>query len=359
MLYPSSQLRPVYPAEPRVHIGVSRTGARRRALQPKRSHDRERTQGSLADLSWRMGDPVPTPLLQIVGVIGFAGAGLMMLLFAALHPTHWPAVVVALTAVVVCLAIPHIRNDAPPVASPAIQPARDATAAESRKRQQRRMLTAGVTHELRTPLTILKGRLHAIEDGVILPDDGETARLLRQVEHVLRIVEDFDLLSQAEGGAPTLRKQTVSLGDAIGAVASDLRPLFERHDITIAEAYDADVIIHADPARLIQIATNLITNAAKHSPKGGQILIDVVRRDGQAWLSVRDEGPGFAPADREHMFAPFWRSKASVERPGCFGTGMGLALTAGLVEAHGGRIVAENRTDRSGACFQVAFPVGG
>jgi signal transduction histidine kinase len=355
MLHSSSQLRTAYPiAEPRVHIGVARQSGLRRTAGTHRQLVHDHAASGTAAASWKLGDPVPLPLVQIAGVIGL-GLVLPVMLFTALYPSNWPALLAAFCAVAVCFAILQSREVEPePVRKAA---SRDDATSESRKRHQRRMLTAGVTHELRTPLTILKGRLHAIEDGVILPDDGETARLLRQVEHVLRIVEDFDLLSQNESGAPTLHRRSIGLSEVVGAVVSDLRPLFERHEIVIAESYDGEAVIHADPVRLTQIATNLITNAAKHSAVGGRILIDVERRGGQAWLSVRDEGPGFAPADREHMFAPFWRSKASVARPGCFGTGMGLALTAGLVEAHGGRIVAENRTDTSGACFKVAFPI--
>jgi signal transduction histidine kinase len=219
-------------------------------------------------------------------------------------------------------------------------------------RDERLMLAAGVTHELRTPLTILKGRLHGIEDGVISADGDETARLLRQVDHVLEIVNDLDMLAQVGLGRLTLCRKTVRLADVVGAVVSDLRPLFARHNIDIVEQYDYSSI-EADAMRMTQIVTNLITNAAKHSPVGGRISIDVERRDADIWLSVRDEGPGFAQADRDRMFAPFWRSTATVNRPGCPGTGMGLALTARLVEAHGARITAENRTDRSGACFQV------
>ncbi|MCI4588933.1 HAMP domain-containing histidine kinase [Sphingobium sp. BYY-5] len=222
----------------------------------------------------------------------------------------------------------------------------------SAPRDERLLLTAGVTHELRTPLTILKGRLHGIEDGVISPDGDETAQLLRQVEHVLEIVNDLDMLAQVELGRLRLCRKRVRLADIVGSVVSDLRPLFFKYNIDIIEKYDESTV-DIDPVRMTQIVTNLITNAAKHSQTGGRILVDVERRGTELWLSVRDEGPGFAQADQERMFAPFWRSTATVNRPGCPGTGMGLALTARLVEAHGARISAENRTDRSGACFQV------
>ncbi|MFT3966724.1 MAG: HAMP domain-containing sensor histidine kinase [Sphingobium sp.] len=218
------------------------------------------------------------------------------------------------------------------------------------------LMTAGVTHELRTPLTILKGRLHGIEDGVIEPDIDETARLLRQVEHLLEIVNDLDALAQADLGRLSLHRRQVNLAEIVAAVVSDLRPLLARHDMEILETYE-DVYLQADPVRVTQIVTNLLTNASKHSPAGGRISVQVGASDKTAWFSVTDEGPGFAPEDQERLFTPFWRSSATIKRAGCPGTGMGLALTARLVAAHGGNISAQNREDRSGASFHVALPI--
>ncbi len=230
------------------------------------------------------------------------------------------------------------------------------TSEATHTRDRRMMMTAGVTHELRTPLTILKGRLHGIEDGVINPDVGETSRLLRQVEHVLAIVNDLDTLAQYELGRITMNRRSVDLCEIVAGVVADLKPLLARHDVTIFEDY-APVVLYADPVRLTQIMTNLVTNAAKHSVAGGQILVRINVQRGDVVISVLDEGPGFAPEDKESLFAPFWQSEATIRRPGCTGTGMGLALSARLVEAHGGRITAENRSDGPGARFDVMIPI--
>jgi len=228
--------------------------------------------------------------------------------------------------------------------------------AETPPRDERLLITAGVTHELRTPLTILKGRLHGIADGVICPDENETARLLRQVEHVLAIVNDLDTLAKADLGHLSLQRCEIDLAQIVGAVVSDLHPLLARHGMEIVERYEK-VRLLADPTRVTQIVTNLLTNASKHSAVGGKILVDVDLHQGEARLSVLDEGPGFLPADKDRLFTPFWRSDATIRRVGCTGTGMGLALTAKLVAAHGGQIFAENRQDRSGACFSVTLPI--
>ncbi|WP_278392983.1 sensor histidine kinase [Sphingobium yanoikuyae] len=229
-------------------------------------------------------------------------------------------------------------------------------AVQSRPTDEKQLLTAGISHELRTPLTILKGRLHGIEDGVIDPDSEETARLLRQIDHVLEIVNDLDMLAQADLGRLAIARRAIDLGDVTRKVVSDLRPLFARHDIAIIENIEP-VEMLGDPVRLTQVVTNLITNAAKHSQVGGRILVDVVKAEGDARLTVRDEGPGIEQGDEERIFKPFWRSASTIKRAGCPGTGLGLALTARLVDAHEGTIAAQNRRDRSGACFEMVLPL--
>lgn len=220
----------------------------------------------------------------------------------------------------------------------------------------RTQATVGVSHELRTPLTILIGRLHAIRDGVIAGCPGETERLLRQVENILRIVDDLDALAHADAGRLSLERTSVELQDIIRPVVADMQPLLAQRGLTIEGCYRR-ARVSGDQHRLRQVFTNILTNAAKHSPQGGCIRVVLDIRDGQAVASVIDEGPGIAPADLPHLFKPFWRSEASRRRPGCTGTGIGLALTESLVRAHGGHVEAGNRPDRSGALFRVVLPL--
>jgi signal transduction histidine kinase len=222
--------------------------------------------------------------------------------------------------------------------------------------KERRLLVAGITHELRTPLTILQGRLHGIEDGVIEPGADETERLLRQVRHILYIVDDLDTLAKIDSGNLLLNRRPVDPEAIFRPAVEDLAALTARHEIRFAQEY-LPIAIMGDPVRLVQIFTNLITNAAKHSPVGGEITVRVAARDGHAIISVTDEGPGFEPADHERLFVPYWRSAMSRSNADCPGSGMGLSLTARLVQAHGGAIRGENRRDRTGACFTVSLPL--
>lgn len=221
--------------------------------------------------------------------------------------------------------------------------------------RERTVLTAGIAHELRTPLTILRGRLHGIIDGVIDPASGEADRLLRQVDQLSRIVEDLRTLAHAEAGELALDPRVVDLADVLGVVLDDLRPMAERARACVVRDLDT-ARVRADPVRLQQIAANLLTNAIKHLPPNGVITVQTWTSGRTGVVAVIDEGPGFDPADAGRMFMPFWRAEEN-KRVGRPGSGMGLALAAKLAQAQGGRITASNRTDRSGARFELHLPL--
>ncbi len=222
--------------------------------------------------------------------------------------------------------------------------------------RERTVLTAGIAHELRTPLTILKGRLHALSDGVIEPATGEAERLLRQVEQLSRLVEDLRTLAHADAGELALDRRPLELVDVLSGVVADLGSLMAESGVAVVETYQRARVV-GDNVRLAQIFTNILTNAVKHSSSGARIDVTLFVDHGYAVVSVMDEGPGFLPEDEHRLFMPFWRAGAD-KRVGRPGSGIGLALAAKMTEAHGGRIVASNRTDRSGACFAVWIPHG-
>lgn len=224
------------------------------------------------------------------------------------------------------------------------------------RERERSQIAAGISHELRTPITILMARLHAIGDGVIPARPDETARLLRQLEHLLHIVDDLDAMARTDIGQLPIEREYIDLQDLVRSAAADLQPLAARHGLLFEGQFQTAPVL-GDRRRLVQVFTNLLTNAIKHSPHGGQVRVIVAIEREQVVASVLDEGPGIAPGDLELVFKPFWRSAATRRRPGCSGTGMGLALTAKLVRAHGGRVEAINREDRSGAAFRVVLPL--
>jgi signal transduction histidine kinase len=217
------------------------------------------------------------------------------------------------------------------------------------------VLTAGIAHELRTPLTIHKGRLHGLEDGVIDPSSGEAERLLRQVEHLLHIVEDLGTLANADAGQLALDMRVIDPCDVLRAVVADLRAVVAVRGVRFLESYEPARVL-GDPVRLTQIFTNILANAIKHAPEDRDIRVTTRVVGREVVTSILDEGPGFAPGDEVRLFIPFWRAGAN-RQAGRPGNGMGLTLAAKLTEAHGGRITAENRQDHSGACFSVWLPL--
>jgi signal transduction histidine kinase len=221
--------------------------------------------------------------------------------------------------------------------------------------RERTVLTAGIAHELRTPLTILKGRLHGLADGVIDPATGEADRLLRQVEQLSRLVEDLRTLAHADAGELDLDLRRIDLESVLRMAVGDQRAFAALQSVTLNESYEAAHVV-GDPVRLTQVFTNILTNAIKHAPHGSRIDVALFVSGGYAVASVLDEGDGFSPEDEQRLFMPFWRAGAD-KRAGRPGSGVGLALATKLAEAHGGRIVANNRTDRSGACFAVWIPI--
>lgn len=220
--------------------------------------------------------------------------------------------------------------------------------------RERTVLTAGIAHELRTPLTILRGRLHALNDGVFEPRQGEAALLLRQVDALTRLVEDLRTLAHADAGELHLDLRSVDLATIAETIAHDLESQANICGATIQVIGDPVQVI-GDPLRIGQILANLVTNAIKHSPPGGRVELTVSRSAGSAEVSVTDEGPGFPEEHRARLFLPFWRGNSDLapQRPG---SGMGLALSARLAELLGGSIVAENRRGASGARFILKLP---
>ncbi|WP_442678807.1 sensor histidine kinase [Sphingomonas sp. ASY06-1R] len=223
--------------------------------------------------------------------------------------------------------------------------------------RERTVLTAGIAHELRTPLTILKGRLHGLADGIIDPANGEADRLLRQVEHLSRLVEDLRTLAHADAGELNLDLRHIDLKPLLNLLVADLRLSAEGRGVSIHQMVAPAPLI-GDAVRITQIFTNLLTNAIKHSPEGGRIDVILVVRNSDAIVTVQDQGDGFAAEDAPRLFIPFWRAGVD-RRAGRPGSGIGLTLAAKLTEAHDGTITARNRADRSGACFIVSLPFAG
>ncbi len=204
--------------------------------------------------------------------------------------------------------------------------------------EQRRNFMADVTHELRTPLSVIRGQAEAIADGVYPADDAHLAPILDATQTLDRLVEDLKTLVDTDAGNLVLHKEPTDLGALARDTAESFRPQAEAAGITLTtEVADNLSPRDVDPSRMRQVVGNLLSNAIRHTPKGGSVETAV----GPSEISVTDTGEGIPPDLLPHVFERFAKGPRST------GSGLGLAIAQDIVRAHSGRIQvssAESRT---------------
>lgn len=221
--------------------------------------------------------------------------------------------------------------------------------------RQRRQLTADVAHELRTPLSIIKGRLEGIQDGVYPADAEQIAALLDKVTLLERLVEDLRLLALAEAGQLALYPEPVEPARLLyDAQRSFAHQASERGIDLRAEVGDLPELV-VDPLRIAQVLGNLVSNALRYTPRGGEVVLAASVRQGEVVFEVRDSGVGIAPEDLPRIFDRFYRADPSRTRASG-GAGLGLAIARRIVEAHAGRIWAESAPGQ-GTTIRFALPL--
>jgi len=223
-----------------------------------------------------------------------------------------------------------------------------------RSEAARRTMTADIAHELRTPVTIIQGTLEAILDGVYEPSDATIAPIYEETLHLGRLIDDLRDLALAEAGELRLEKEPVDLEGLIRQVTDALVSSPDDAPALVVSAEDSIPVLDADPKRLRQVIANLLSNALHYTPPDGEIRIDLRRLDGEVEISFSDTGPGISDEDLPHLFERFYRGDPARNRVG--GSGLGLAIVKQWVEAHGGRIWAENR-EEGGARFTIRLPL--
>jgi len=233
----------------------------------------------------------------------------------------------------------------------------------SHQEQLRRNLMADIAHELRTPISVIQGQVEALQDGVF-PLTSEALEPLHSNALLLnRLVEDLRTLAHAEAGQLELDRHPVNLAAVVHDLFDSLRVQAEARGITLrAEVPDNLPPAYADPQRLRQILLNLLSNALRHTPAGGEVSMrssGASRRSGaDDWLlvAVTDTGPGIPAEDLPHVFDRFYRGDKSRSRQ-TGGMGLGLTIARQLVEAHGGRIWAESGGPGQGSTFSFTLPL--
>ena len=236
---------------------------------------------------------------------------------------------------------------------------RDATEAEILRRTDdlKTALLNAVSHDLRTPLASIMASAGGLLQENVSWSDEERKEFARAIEHEARrlnqLVGNLLDLSRIEAGSLQLEKGWYDLGVLVDEVLGRLRPLTRQHQVVVDIPEDLEPV-PLSYVEIDQVLSNLIENATKYASTGTEIRLSARREGDEIRVEVSDQGPGIPPEALSHLFEPFYRVSRGRSQPK--GTGVGLAVARGLVEAHGGRIWAENRPE-GGARFIFTLPM--
>jgi signal transduction histidine kinase len=220
----------------------------------------------------------------------------------------------------------------------------------------RRDLVANVSHELKTPIAAIRAHLENLLDGVEEPDPKTIQIMLTQSERLGRLVEQLLDLSRLDSGEVPLHREQVSVAPLVSRVVSEISVSRQAADVAIERAIPEDLPpLDADEERLHQVLFNLVDNAVRFTPPGGEVTIAADRRNGSVEISVADTGVGIPGEHLPKLFERFYRVDPARSREDG-GTGIGLAIARSVVEAHGGHIKAESVPGR-GSVFSFDLPV--
>jgi signal transduction histidine kinase len=215
----------------------------------------------------------------------------------------------------------------------------------------RRELVAWASHDLRAPLTNIQSMLEAIDDGLATPGEYLTA-IRDQVRSLTVLVDDLFELAQLDQGALTLELRDAELEGVVAACLRGIEAEARARNVDIRAHIARDAAAHCAPEKVERVLFNLLTNALRHTPSDGAIAVFVQPEEHEVRVSVEDSGAGLSNDAIGRMFDRFWRDDPARSSPG---SGLGLTIARGLVEAHGGRIWAENRAS-GGARVSFTLP---
>jgi signal transduction histidine kinase/ActR/RegA family two-component response regulator len=232
---------------------------------------------------------------------------------------------------------------------------RDAHEALQHADRRKDLFIATLAHELRNPLAPLRNAVQLLKAGA--SPERCTPMLQRQIDHLVRLVDDLLEVSRISSGKIDLRRAPVPVSDIVLAAVDLSRDAVEARHHRLAVEFDgaANVCLFADSVRMTQVLSNLINNAAKYTPDGGLITLRVNEEHDQIVLSVRDTGAGIPHHMLEEVFEPFVQVDDSACRAQG-GLGIGLALVRNLVKMHGGTVVARSGGAGQGSEFEVRLP---
>ncbi len=222
--------------------------------------------------------------------------------------------------------------------------------------RSRRDLVANVSHELKTPITAIRAHLENLLDGVEQPNPETLQVMLTQSERLGRLVEQLLDLSKLESGEVPLHREDVALSSLVAQVVSEIDVARSDRGVAVHSRVPDDLPpIDADRERVHQVLFNLVDNAVRFTPEGGEVAIGAHRHNGSVQITVTDTGVGISAEHLPRLFERFYRIDSARAREDG-GTGIGLAIARSVVEAHGGHIKAESEQGK-GSIFTFDLPV--
>ncbi|NOX61869.1 MAG: cell wall metabolism sensor histidine kinase WalK [Chloroflexi bacterium] len=225
----------------------------------------------------------------------------------------------------------------------------------ARAQKLRRQMTADIAHDLRTPLSVLFGYTEALADGKIAGSPEIYRVMHEETRHLQHLVDDLRTLSLVDAGELTLNLQTISPSSLLGRTAAAYATQAQEKGVSLrllARKNLPDILV--DPDRMAQVLGNLVSNALRFTPEGGEIRLGAKEEGGAVRLEVQDTGPGIPPDKLPHIFERFYRGDAA-RTVGEGQSGLGLAIAKSLVEAHGGDIGVKSELGK-GTTFTITLP---
>jgi len=217
--------------------------------------------------------------------------------------------------------------------------------------QLERNFLMSVSHELRTPLTAIRGHVAALSEGLVEDEEARGVSLeivAEETERLSRLVNDVLDLAKLDARRFTVLQEEVDMEHLVERAYTTFNEEARRRGIDYRSELRAQPVLITDGDRVLQIITNLLSNAFRWTPDGGRIELGLGQENGSIAVSVADTGPGITPEERERIFRPFWSRDGR-------GTGLGLAIANELAQALGGRIELETEVGE-GSTFELVLP---
>ena len=226
---------------------------------------------------------------------------------------------------------------------------------ERRIEQSRRQLVAWVSHDLRTPLAGLQAMAEALQDGIATDPARYHRRIHAEATRLSAMVEDLFELSRIQSGTLTLAVDPVEVGDLISDMIASMEPLACARGVQLTGHAAGSLLIRADARELSRALVNLVTNAIRHTPENGRVLVMATAEAGGVLMTVADSCGGIPDADLPLVFDTAWRGSAARTPSAEGGAGLGLAIVRGIAEAHHGQVSVVNAG--AGCRFEIRLPV--